>query len=589
MFASETADSPMLSTQAFPKSVADVVEAVKYAKAQDMPISVKTSGHSYAGSSTLAGSVNINMRDFPKYSQKHWLNSKVLGELPAVTPCDATFLASIGREMTPACKLALARGKNATLRVGGGELWDDAYRGVDNSNYWMIRNGFGPVEVMGGGAGTVSAAGGWMAGGGLSDGSERVYGYGVDNVLELEMVLPSGDHVKFHPSAWEESPGYLVPKTTKVAGFCNKNVAADESEWQWEVCTVAVPWEDLWYAVRGGGGGSYGVVVGLTYQLHPRRFRYDIAIDRQAYGSCGNLTGNALLASPGCREVQHAFTDFWIDLLYNSSAIGVPEEVSLNCGQTSLLYMINDFTIICHDKDKSSSIEDAWATYWESYTGPVPAGMDMDEWASSALVFSDQFKSLAANEIQKIINDDTDIPEGHIPDSPTPLTLGNVVGWSALVPVDFFLQKNEAVHLMVSGGDFHVAGGHVGKLHDQMTALSDIYRISGAQHVLIPLAPILFPKVTAFHPSAPEGKILGGTEYNHVNRDEFGPLKSDHSKLCPVTLTHAEKEEQCLSLQEGVWGTDGLARLEAIKAKIDPQGLFQCQKCVGFKGPVRDQ
>ena len=189
--------------------------------------------------------------------------------------------------------------------------------------------------------------------------------------------------------AWEESPGYLVPKTTKVAGFCNKNVAADESEWQWEVCTVAVPWEDLWYAVRGGGGGSYGVVVGLTYQLHPRRFRYDIAIDRQAYGSCGNLTGNALLASPGCREVQ--------------------------------------------------------------------------------------------------------------------------------------------------------------------------------------------------------GKILGGTEYNHVNRDEFGPLKSDHSKLCPVTLTHAEKEEQCLSLQEGVWGTDGLARLEAIKAKIDPQGLFQCQKCVGFKGPVRDQ
>ena len=26
-----------------------------------------------------------------------------------------------------------------------------------------------------------------------------------------------------------------------------------------------------------------------------------------------------------------------------------------------------------------------------------------------------------------------------------------------------------------------------------------------------------------------------------------------------------------------------------IKAQVDPQGLFQCQKCVGFKGPVRDQ
>ena len=38
-----------------------------------------------------------------------------------------------------------------------------------------------------------------------------------------------------------------------------------------------------------------------------------------------------------------------------------------------------------------------------------------------------------------------------------------------------------------------------------------------------------------------------------------------------------------------VEAADGLAKLEAIKAKVDPQGLFQCQKCVGFKGPVRDQ
>ena len=41
--------------------------------------------------------------------------------------------------------------------------------------------------------------------------------------------------------------------------------------------------------------------------------------------------------------------------------------------------------------------------------------------------------------------------------------------------------------------------------------------------------------------------------------------------------------------QSGAWGTDGLARLEAIKAKVDPHSLFQCQKCVGFKGPARDQ
>ena len=91
------------------------------------------------------------------------------------------------------------------------------------------------------------------------------------------------------------------------------------------------------------------------------------------------------------------------------------------------------------------------------------------------------------------------------------------------------------------------------------------------------------------YPEAPEGKLLGGTEYNHIGSDAFGPLKDDHSAYCPDDLTHAQREEQCVSVQEHVWGTDGLAKLEAIKAKLDPQGLFQCQKCVGFKGPVRDQ
>ena len=68
-----------------------------------------------------------------------------------------------------------------------------------------------------------------------------------------------------------------------------------------------------------------------------------------------------------------------------------------------------------------------------------------------------------------------------------------------------------------------------------------------------------------------------------IGADAFGPLKSDHTKYCPGYLTHAEREEQCVSLQEFVWGTDTLQRLEKIKKAVDPKDLFQCQKCVGFK------
>ena len=67
-------------------------------------------------------------------------------------------------------------------------------------------------------------------------------------------------------------------------GFCNTAAgAADEADWVWGACgdggdgevleegsaaSVDVDFDDLWHAVRGGGGGSYGVVTAVHYQLH---------------------------------------------------------------------------------------------------------------------------------------------------------------------------------------------------------------------------------------------------------------------------------------------------------------------------------
>ena len=36
-----------------------------------------------------------------------------------------------------------------------------------------------------------------ISGGGLARGEERTYGCAADQVLELEMILPDGQHVKF--------------------------------------------------------------------------------------------------------------------------------------------------------------------------------------------------------------------------------------------------------------------------------------------------------------------------------------------------------------------------------------------------------
>jgi len=292
----------------------------------------------------------------------------------------------------------------------------------------------------------------------------------------------------------------------------------------------------------------------------------------------------------GCKELQDAFTDFWIDVLFNPSGVGISEETSNNCGNADFAFNIGGWpsyggSLWCANGG-AQEVAGAWTTYWQNYTGPVPDGVEeyWDAWLK-ALTIS-EVRSYGSALIAGDAMRDSIFPEGHVADNPSAWISMPDSGWSALVPVDFFLQKNDDVHDMVMGriSGFHLAGGNVGTAQDQMTPLSQPYRISGAQTFFtnedsnfVPLIQEFYPK-----PNSPN-TMVGGTEYNHISSDEFGPLKDDHSTLCPALYSHAERTEKCVSVQEAVWGTETLARLESIKEAVDPEGLFQCQKCVGFK------
>eukprot|EP00957_Ditylum_brightwellii_P140776 10723716-Ditylum_brightwellii.AAC.1 len=67
----------------------------------------------------------------------------------------------------------------------------------------------------------------------------------------------------------------------------------------------------------------------------------------------------------------------------------------------------------------------------------------------------------------------------------------------------------------------------------------------------------------------------------HAGPNTCGPLKNDWSTVCPLNMTKEERDEQCISLQEAIWGSKTLAHLEAIKASIDPDNLLKCNYCVG--------
>ena len=126
----------------------------------------------------------------------------------------------------------------SVFTFGAGVQWFESYQAVRKRNR-VIVGGVSPD-------GSIAVGGGWLSGGGHSPIAPN-YGLGtpnspdltepyshgrfagVDNVLEITIVTADGDHVIANP-------------------YNN---------------------EDLFWALRGGGGGTWGVVTSVTYKTHP--------------------------------------------------------------------------------------------------------------------------------------------------------------------------------------------------------------------------------------------------------------------------------------------------------------------------------
>ncbi|KAH9944362.1 FAD-binding domain-containing protein [Epithele typhae] len=124
------------------------------------------------------------------------------------------------RSFTPAGAPPESETHDNAITLGAGVQWEEAYEAV-NAKDRAIVGGQSP-------GGTVGAAAGWVLGGGHSPLSPT-FGLGVDNVLEFEMVSSNG---------------------TVFTANAHRNT-------------------DLFFALRGGGGGTYGIVTKTTYQTHP--------------------------------------------------------------------------------------------------------------------------------------------------------------------------------------------------------------------------------------------------------------------------------------------------------------------------------
>lgn len=128
-----------------------------------------------------------------------------------------------------------------TITLGAGTRWLEAYQALLPHDRY----------VQGGACATVGAAGGFIQGGGFGIWSRR-YGTAAGSMLEGELVLASGELVTAN----------------------------------------AVQHPDLFWALRGGGGGTFGVVCSLTVRTYPA--------PQTSAGSAAPSPPAAMRTSGGC-------------------------------------------------------------------------------------------------------------------------------------------------------------------------------------------------------------------------------------------------------------------------------------------------
>ncbi|KAK6834330.1 hypothetical protein PG987_009024 [Apiospora arundinis] len=169
-----------------------ILSAMDFAKQNNIRLVVTSTGHDLNGRSDGYGSLEIWLRNYRNGINFH-----------------ATYASANG------CKESAWTG--SAIHIDGAYQWRDVYKTAKANN----------VIVVGGGAVSPGAIGGWPSGGGHGP-ATRNYGLGADQILEAQVVLADGRVV--------------------TANHCENR--------------------DLFKAMRGGGPG-YGVVLSTTVKAYP--------------------------------------------------------------------------------------------------------------------------------------------------------------------------------------------------------------------------------------------------------------------------------------------------------------------------------
>ncbi|KAG8722046.1 hypothetical protein FRC09_006928 [Ceratobasidium sp. 395] len=364
------------------------------------------------------------------------------------------------------------------VTLGAAEQWRDVYQAADKRK----------IVVVGGAANSVGAAGGWVQGGGHSP-LGSLYGMGVDNVLQFRVVNPNSQIV--------------------VANSCQN--------------------KDLFWALRGGGGGTWGVTLDVTYKTHPplkQIVGMGITMNVTSPEKFKNLAETFLRVLPSLSDQGIRGYGVWIARTTFSISILHPNSPSIeHTNQT--IAPIWDW--VAHNTDTQvASFGDMYSTFFDLFEVWISTDVSIavPTWMGSGLV-SRKAMETRAGELAELIGTD-----------------GQYIAPSMLI----------------------VGGGEISKTDPESTGLNPQWRnealISwnfGANWMDdTPVDTIKYIKSAVTNLTQSLGQIAGLDHASYFN--EADP-------------------------QEPLWKKAFFGRhydrLLKIKRKVDPEGLFTCNRCVG--------
>ncbi|GFF31483.1 6-hydroxy-D-nicotine oxidase [Aspergillus udagawae] len=218
--------------------------------------------------------------------------------------------------------------------------------GVQAFEIYSKAKKFGFTAVGGEGK-TVGVAGGYVLGGGHSPMSS-IYGLAADQVLALEVVLANG---RFVTVTEETDP-------------------------------------DLFWALRGGGGGTYGVVTSIISRVHPK---VGATVSTGSFSSGTNVSVDAFWA--GVRA-------YFDRLAVNADAGTYAYFWVMATGTESFMFLMNPYFAVNHTVAEFNSLMRPWydqleelgipytpnSTYYDSFYDAWQTGFPLETVASSTMV-----------------------------------------------------------------------------------------------------------------------------------------------------------------------------------------------------------